>query len=573
MFDLIISGGVVVDGTGADPVRADVAVSDGRIVAVGSDLEGEAAEVIDASGRVVTPGFVDIHTHYDGQITWDGLLEPSTNHGVTTVMVGNCGVGFAPVRADGHERLIELMEGVEDIPGAALAEGISWGWESFPEYLDVLEQREWAVDVGTQLPHGALRAYVMDDPTQPHASGEAIEAMARLARGAAEAGAFGFTTSRTMGHRSLDGQPVPGTFALDDELRAIGNAFAAGGGRLFEVAGSGLARSDDPEVTRGEVEWIGALAQETGLATTFILLECHDAPDRWRAQMDEAAAWRAKGATVHPLVAARPFGVLYGWEIRHPFTARVAYREVATLPIEERLVALGDLDVRAAILDGADDPADGAEAGQLKYLSRILAECYVLEGRPDYEQPEDRTLGQMAEQQGLSLEEVAYDALLDPDAFLMYPLYNYAAHDHQSLYEQLLDPDAVVGLNDGGAHVAFICDASIPTYLLTHWVRDRARGPRITLTDAVRRLTSQPAELYGLDDRGRIEVGSRADLNVIDTEGLRLELPRAVHDLPAGGTRLLQEAVGYDATIVGGVVTRRHGVDTGARPGRLLRRG
>ncbi len=571
MYDLVIAGGTVLDGTGLAGVCADVGVVDGRIVEVAPSIGAEAVESIDATGRVVTPGFVDIHTHYDGQVTWDGVLDPTTSHGVTTLMIGNCGVGFAPVRPDGHERLIELMEGVEDIPGVALAEGLTWGWESFPDYLDVLDRRQWSVDVGTQLPHGALRAYAMDDPGQPHAPAEAIEVMARLAREAMEAGAFGFTTSRTMGHKSLDGRAVPGTHAVDDELSAIGRAVAGGGGRLFEVAASGLARSDDPAVVAGEVGWIGRLAEETGLSMTFILLECHDEPTRWRQQMREAAAWRARGAVVHPLVAARPFGVLYGWEVRHPFTARAAYRAVAALPIADRLEQLRDPSVRRAILDGVDGPTDATEAGQLKYLGKILPECYVLEGRPDYEQPQDQSLGVLADRAGVSLESLAYDRMLEPGATLLYPLYNYAAHDHRALYEQLLDPDAVVGLNDGGAHVAFICDASIPTYLLTHWVRDRTRGPRIELTDAVRRLTSQPAALYGLDDRGRVEVGLRADLNVIDTDGLRLELPRAVHDLPAGGTRLLQDAVGYDATVVGGVVTRRRGVDTGARPGRLLR--
>jgi N-acyl-D-amino-acid deacylase len=571
VFDRVIRGGRVIDGTGDGERTADVGVVAGRIAAVESTLDDDDADVVDATGRVVTPGFVDIHAHYDGQATWDDLLEPSTSHGVTTVILGNCGVGFAPVAADGHDRLIALMEGVEDIPGATLREGIAWRWESFPEYLDALDGQNWSVDVATQLPHGPLRTYVMEDPVRAQASAAEIARMAFLTREAVEAGALGFTTSRTLGHRSLDGTPVPGTYAAEDELLALGHAVSEGGGRVFEVAGSGLARSDDPGVTHAELGWIGRLAGETGLSATFVLLQCHDAPERWRAEMAAAAAWRQQGACVIPLVAGRPAGVLWGWDVRHPFLARDAYRAVAHLPLPERLAVLRRPEVRRSILSEPDRYLDPGEQRQLRYIRLVLPDCFSLRDEPDYEQPGDQTLGALAERRGTSLDEVAYDELLRDGAMLIYPLYNYFDRDAQALYEQLLDPDAVVGLNDGGAHCAFICDASIPTYLLTHWVRDRTRGPRLSLTEAVRRLTSQPADLYGLEDRGRIRAGKRADLNIIDLDHLALLKPRAVSDLPAGGTRLLQDAVGYDATVVAGVVTRRSGRDTGARPGRLIR--
>ncbi|MDO8361568.1 MAG: amidohydrolase family protein [Actinomycetota bacterium] len=575
MFDLLITGGRVVDGTGAPERVADIAVSDGVIIDIQSSLAGaEAREVIDATGRIVTPGFVDVHTHFDGQATWDELLEPSSPHGVTTVMMGNCGVGFAPVRPDAHDALIELMEGVEDIPGAALAEGLTWGWESFAEYLDVLSRRQWSVDVGAQLAHGPLRTYVMGAPAAEklEATPEQIAEMARLTREAMQAGAFGFSTSRTLGHRALDGTPVPGTYAGWDELSAIGHAVKEGGGRNIEFAAAGLARSDPQQQVIDEFEWVGRLAQETGLSTTFILLQNHSDPERWRNEMEQARMWRQDGIMVTPLVAGRPFGVLWGWDVRHPFVARPSYRAVTQLPLAERLVELRKPAVRAAILSEADDTDDPAVKRQLGYIRTVLADCHIISGSPDYEQPRERTIGALSDALGVSQETVTYDGLVaGDDAMLLYALYNYTSMDHSVLYEQMLDPDTMVGLADGGAHCAFICDASIPTFMLTHWVRDRARGPRLSLPEVVRRLTSQPADLFGLADRGRLQVGARADINVIDIDALTLLAPVAVDDLPAGGTRLLQGAVGYDATIVAGTVTRRHGADTGARPGRLIR--
>jgi N-acyl-D-amino-acid deacylase len=573
MFDLIVRGGRVLDGTGARERDADIGVRDGQIVAVETHLDGEAAEIIDAAGRLVTPGFVDIHSHYDGQATWDSLLEPSSNHGVTTVILGNCGVGFAPARPGNHEALIELMEGVEDIPGAALTEGLTWGWETFPDYLDKLDSMRWSIDVGTQVPHGPLRTFVMQryDDTNAASTADEVAQMARIAREAIEAGAFGFSTSRTMAHKSSDGTPVPGTFAAEYELMEIAKAIAAGGGGIVEVAPNGLARSDQADLIDSEFEWIGRLAADTGLATTFIAIQGYHAPDRWRAEMHKAARWRASGASVTPLIAGRPSGLLWGWDVRHPFMVRDTYRALEQLPLAERLEQLRRPAVKKAILAEADHYRDHAEMAQQRFIRAILPNCFPLTSPPDYEQARDSTLDARAEAAGQSLEEVAYETLCQDGAMLMYPMYNYAGGDHEVLLEQLQDPDAVLGLNDGGAHSAVICDASVPTFMLTHWTRDRVRGPRLALPEVVRRLTSQPAELYGLSDRGRIALGLRADLNVIDYDALQLATPRAVADLPAGGTRLLQAVTGYDATIVAGQVTRRHGQDTGARPGRLVR--
>ena len=575
MFDLVVRGGRVVDGTGTPAGTADVAIRDGVIVEVAPRIDAESRETIDATGCIVTPGFVDVHTHYDGQVTWDEVLEPSTPHGVTTVVMGNCGVGFAPVHPGQEDWLIELMEGVEDIPGAALHEGMSWGWESFPEYVDQLSRRRWSIDVAVQIPHGPVRAYAMGrrGATSEAATAEDLEAMSRLVREAAEAGALGFTTSRTLGHASLDGTPVPGTFANDDELFTLAKALRDGGGRVFEVAGAGIAPNDDPEIAAKEMDWIGALALETGLTTTFIAIQDFQEPSRWRTAMTAAAAWRERGAKVVPLVAGRPFGILFGWDVRHPFQLRPSYEALAHLPLAERMAELRRPEIRERILAEQPQGDDRRLMMSAAAIARMLPACYSLGLDPDYEPTPDTMLGRLAHTSGRSVEEIAYDALTADDScgMVLFPVFNYVDANHDVLYEQMMDPAAVLGLDDGGAHCGTICDASIPSYVLTHWVRDRTRGPRLQLEDAVRRLTSQPADLYGFTDRGRLATGLRADLNVIDLEALHLHAPVAVNDLPAGGTRILQSVDGYRATIVQGAITRRDGVDTGARPGRLLR--
>ena len=575
MYDLKISGGLLVDGTGAAPRPADVAVVGDTIAAVGAGSNGPAARTIDAAGCIVTPGFVDIHTHYDGQATWDDLLEPSSGHGVTTVVMGNCGVGFAPVRPGKQEWLIQLMEGVEDIPGAALSEGIAWDWESFGEYLDALDTRRWAVDVGTQVPHGAVRAYVMGEPGARNdpADGEATDRMRRIVAEAVEAGALGVTTSRTIAHRAMDGEPVPGTFAAEDELFALGRGLRDGGGGVFELAPAGT-EGLDVVAPRTEVDWMRRLSAEIAQPVSFALLQVPAAPDLWRELMEVSLAAAEQGAELYPQVAGRPFGLLIGWQTGHPFGLRPSYRAIEHLPIGERVRRLRDPGVKAAILTEADgERRGGMSEGIGALVAGMLERLYVLGDPPDYEPGPERSVSALAAAAGVSLPEAAYDAFCAEDgrALLMAPLFNYVDGNHDVIREQLTHPRAVTGLSDGGAHCGLICDASLPTTMISHWTRDRHRGEKLPLEWVVRKQTHDTAELYGLGDRGTVEPGKRADLNVIDHGAVDLRTPQLVHDLPAGGRRLLQHADGYAATVVAGVQTRSHGADTGARPGRLVR--
>ena len=577
MFDIIIRGGVVVDGTGAAPFASDVGVRDGKIVALGPTLDGQAAEVIDANGLTVTPGFVDVHTHYDGQATWDSLLEPSSAHGVTTVIAGNCGVGFAPVRPGAEKWLVQLMEGVEDIPGTALHEGIDWKWESFPQYLDALAELRWSMDIGTFVPHGPVRAYVMGErgAANEPATAEDSAHMARLVRESIEAGAFGFSSSRTVGHRGADGRPVPGTHAEFDELAAIAEAVVAGGGGLLEFAPAALEGGDTEPLD--ELAMMAELSRRTDLVTTFLLLQNRPSPTTWRAQLDAAATANSAGARLIAQVAARPFGVLVGFASYHPFMRRPSFMAAAatTGSFAELSAELRRPAVRAAILAEQDLPINPAVRfdAMPELIATYLDRLYPLGEDVNYEPSPDQSIASMAAASGIDAYELMYDLCLefDGEAFLLMPFLGYADGDHGALYEMLTSPGTILGLADGGAHCRMICDASQPTSMLTHWIRDRTRGPRIDLVTAVKRQTSETAALVGLSDRGSISVGKRADLNVIDLANLRLHRPRPVDDLPAGGRRILQAATGYAATIVNGTVTRRHGVATDARPGRLLR--
>jgi N-acyl-D-aspartate/D-glutamate deacylase len=583
MYDMKIVGGTVVDGTGADRYRADIGIKDGKIVEVrrrtnGDDqLGGEAAETIDATDRIVAPGFVDIHTHYDGQASWDNLLEPSSGHGVTTIVAGNCGVGFAPVRPGSEEWLIKLMEGVEDIPGTALTEGMTWGWESYPEYLDVIDKHQFAVDVGSQVAHGAVRAYAMgergarNEPATP----DDIAAMSRLVREAIEAGALGFSTSRTIAHQAMDGEPVPGTFAAEDEVFGLGRAMAAGGQAVFELAPQGAA-GEDIVAPKKELEWMQRLGAEIERPLSFALIQVDADPNLWREQLDISAAAHAAGSQLYPQIAARPFGMLLGFPGHHGFTHRPTYRKLkAECSHEELAHRLAEPAVKAAILSEDDLPIDTSLLfdGMFMLVKHSLDRIYHLGDPPDYEPTPDCTVAAIARERGDDPMHTLYDLMLEADAgsMLMLPFFNYADGNHDAIREMLTHPAGVLGLSDGGAHCNLICDASFPTFLLTHWARDRHRGEKLPLEYVVRKQSRDTAQLFGLTDRGTIEAGKKADINVIDMNALRLHPARMAYDLPAGGQRLVQGASGYAATIVSGAVTRRDGVDTGARPGRLVR--
>jgi N-acyl-D-amino-acid deacylase len=569
VHQLVIRGGTVVDGEGGTPVVVDVAVDDGRIVAVGTEL-GEAAEEIDATGKVVTPGFVDIHTHYDGQVTWDPTLSPTGWHGVTTLVLGNCGVGFAPVQPEKRSWLIGLMEGVEDIPGTALHDGIRWAWETFPEYLDALDATPTALDVAALAPHGAIRAYVMGErgaKNEP-ASPEDIERIAAIVQEAVEAGAVGVSTSRTILHTAVDGEPVPGTFAAEDELFAMGHALAAAGRGVFELAPAGI-QGEDMSAPDREVAWMRKLAGETGRPITYGFVQHDVAPDDWKRLLEAAGEAHADGVPLRPQVTGRPIGMMLGLQSFHPFRTRPTYLELAELPLEERVERMRDAEVRAAILGEEDLVPMPA------YVGMGLDRIFGLGDPPEYEPDPSSSIAARAERLGVDPYEVLYDELLADEGrnLLMRPLLGYSDFDLEPVREMLLHPATVLGIGDGGAHVSVICDASTPTWMLTHWVRDRSRGPKLPIGTVVRKMTKDNAELYGFDDRGVIAAGRRADLNVIDLDRLTLHAPEFRHDLPSGAPRLVQEAEGYVATIVAGTVTRRHDTDTGARPGGLVRSG
>lgn len=577
MFDLLIRNGTIVDGTGNSRYTGDVAITDGVIVAVGPRVRGEARDVIDATGLVVTPGFVDVHSHYDGQVTFDEVLDPSAAHGVTTVVVGSCGIGFAPARPEDHDRLIEVMEWVEDIPGATLREGLPWNWESFPEYLDALEALNWSMDVAVQVGHVAVRTYVMGDRgvANEEATQADIEAMAAIVREAVDAGAVGFSTSRVINHKTSDGNPVPGTFAHENELFGIAAAMAGGPRAVFQLAQAG-ADGADPESALKELDWMRRLSAGFDIPVSFLVLQTMTAPDLWRELLDQAWEARTDGAHLVAQVANRPFGMLFGLTNRHPFAMKATFAALAAehTDLAGLVTELRKPEVRTAILSEDDTVSTGDRFETMGLLVHHLPQLvFPLGADVDYEPSADRSLAALAEAQGVSPAEVFYDLMLEDDGLAMFvvPYFNYAHGSHDDIYDMLTHPATVPGLGDGGAHVATICDASMPTYQLSHWVTGRTRGPRLPLEVAVKMHTRDTAELFGLGDRGTLEVGKKGDLNIIDLDRLALSAPRAVTDLPAGGTRLLQGATGYVATVVSGVVTRRSDSDTGARPGRLVR--
>ena len=562
--DLIIRGGTIVDGTGAEPFEGDVAVSGGQITAVGK-VSGKGIEEIDARGQIVTPGFVDIHTHYDGQATWGGAISPSSLHGCTTVIMGNCGVGFAPCRPEDHDRLIRLMEGVEDIPFPVLSEGLPWSWESFPDYLDFLSSRQFDTDIGAQLPHAALRVYVMGErgANREDATAEDIAAMKQMAKEAVLAGALGFSTSRTLNHRTSDGQPTPTLTASEAELIGIAEGLKEAGRGVLQF----VSDFNDPQK---EAAMLRRIVEASGRPLSVSLAQADVAPEGWRALLGAIETAMNDGLPMRAQVAPRPVGVLLGLELTmNPFSAHPSYAAIASLPLAERVTALRDPAFQAKLL--SEEPA--TDNPFLKVMLRSFGKMFQLTDPVNYEPGPESTLEHMAQIRGVSPEKLALDLMLERDGHgvLYLPFLNYAQGSLEPIRAMMESPATLPGLSDGGAHVGMICDGSFTTTMLTHWVRDRTRGPKLPLEYLVRRQTHDTAAWMGLHDRGVIAPGYRADLNVIDLLNLKLHLPDVQYDLPAGGRRLMQRASGYTATILKGEITHRDGEPTGAKPGRMVR--
>jgi len=563
MHDLVIRGGKIIDGSGSKAFYGDIGIDDGVITKIGK--VGASHRELDADGLLVTPGFVDVHTHYDAQVTWDPKLTPSSQHGVSTVVMGNCGVGFAPVAPDRHDWLIGLMEGVEDIPGAAMHEGIEWGWESFPEYLDAIEKKSCAIDFATQIPHGALRAYVMGErgAANEDATAEDIDRMFNLVKESLQAGALGFSTSRTMLHKASDGRLVPGTFAAKDELFGIGRALAQAGHGVFQLA------AEHSEVPK-ELDWIRQLAIETGRTVSFNLSQIDQDEQLWKQGVEKLEALADEQLPVFAQVAGRAIGIIMSWYLTaHPFALRPSFMQIMHESVEEKKRALLNPEFRARIL--GEDPLVLGEFET--FVTTAFHKMFIIGDKMDYEPSACDSVAAIAKRTGRKPEEVAYDALCqnNGEGMLYFPLFNYSEGNLDVLHKLHQHPQTRMGLSDAGAHCGAICDGGMPTFMLTHWTRDRQQGEKLALEHIVRRQTSETAELFGLNDRGRIALGYRADLNLIDYENLQLEAPKIAYDLPAGGRRLLQKASGYRATIVKGKVVAENDELTDIRPGRLIR--
>ncbi|MDA9679895.1 amidohydrolase family protein [Gammaproteobacteria bacterium] len=564
MYDSIIRNGTIIDGTGDDRFVADIALKDGKIAKIGQITE-TATNEIDAKGKLVTPGWVDIHTHYDGQATWDPLLAPSSWHGVTTVVMGNCGVGFAPVKPEDRNFLIELMEGVEDIPGAALSEGIDWQWESFPEYLDTLEAIPRAIDVATQVPHGAIRAYVMGERCNTdYAPTEAeVNEMAALVREGVEAGALGFSSSKTLLHKDIHGEYMPGTFSGNDEMLALGLGMKGLKNSVFELVSDHLG--DDKEWA-----WVTDFQRQTGLTVTLIATTAPAYENGKMYKLAEQA--RAEGREIRPQAAGRPTGVLHG--LQSSFNAFVGHptwrNELANLDHDALLARLADPATKAQILSEQSI----IKGGLMQDLPSLMGQVFPLGENPNYEPLPEESIAGIAKSRGLDVMDVMYDMLVANNGKELFyqPLGGYQGFSLDYQKKLLEHPNVLFGLSDGGAHCGVIADAGMPTFIMTHWGRDRTRGDKMSLEFIVKSLTSSTARAYGMFDRGQLTEGMIADINVIDFDGLRLHRPEAVFDLPAGGRRLVQRAEGYEITIKSGEVIFNNGQHSGALPGKLVRR-
>jgi N-acyl-D-amino-acid deacylase len=569
MHDIVIRGGTIIDGTGKAPFTGDVAIAGGRIAAVGGK-QGPGRREIDASGLMVTPGWVDVHTHYDGQAMWDPLLAPSCWHGVTTVMFGNCGVGFAPVKKEHRGALMDLMEGVEEIPNPVLAAGLSWEWETFPQFMDELERRPRAIDIAAQAAHLPTRVYVMGDRAvrREPATADDIAEMRKLTIEALRSGAFGFTTSRTDSHKTPDGELVASRDADDHELLGIGSALGVTGTGAF-----GMNSDFDDEDF--ELRWMRKLARETGRPIWFLLTDRYEDPERWRRLIKAVHEARAEGLPITAQMAGRPIGVMMGvGTALNPFTVRPSYKKLESLPIEEQRKRLRDPEVRRQIL--AEKPSDVEIARLAQFRQAVTKKWerfYVMGNPPDYEPGPEKSIANISARTGRPPDEVAYDIMLEDGQYLYFPVVNYVTGDHGPILEMLNDPACLLGLSDGGAHCTSIVDSGVPTFMLTHWARDRSRGPTLPVEMLVKRQTSETADFFGLSDRGRLKPGLRADLNVIDFERLQVQKPELVHDMPANGRRFVQKVDGYETTIVAGTPIFEHGEHTGALPGKLIRAG
>lgn len=563
-YDLVIRGGLVLDGEGGEGFEADIAVSGRRIAEIGK-VSGRGAEEIDARGQIVTPGFVDIHSHYDGQVTWEETTAPSSNHGVTTVLMGNCGVGFAPCRRADRTALVHLMEGVEDVPEAVMIEGIPWNWETFPEYLDVVASRPRDIDVAAQLPHSCLRVYAMGERglAGESANEDDLKAMRALSYGAMRAGALGFGTSRTIFHRSSDGINIPTKTARESELLAIAGGMADAGHGVVQVV-------FDPENFHDEFEMLQRIAQRSGRPVMFTLAQLETCPGTWREALEMLGKVNSTGLAMKGQVMGRSTGMLLGLDLSYnPLSLLPAYQELASLPLAQRVAAMRRPDVRERIL--SDRPKEG-QYEVLRFLTAFEM-IFPLEEPLDYEPTADMSVAAVAARKGVSPLEAAYDMLLEDDgrAVLVAQATNYVDGNLEAVRTMITDDNVLLGLGDGGAHYGMICDAGFPTFMLAYWTRDRVRGARIPLPHMVRSLTRDNAVAIGLNDRGLLRPGYKADINVIDMNRLKLGLPRVSYDLPAGGRRITQGAEGYTATIVSGVVAQRGDQATGRLAGELVR--
>lgn len=583
MLDTLIKAGTIIDGLGGPGRIGDVGIKDGIIVELGEAITTEAKEIIDASGAIVTPGFVDIHTHYDGQVSWDDAMDPSASHGVTTVVMGNCGVGFAPVPVGGESDLIDVMEGVEDIPGTALYEGIEWGsWETFPQYLDYIGTRKYALDVSAQIPHAAVRNYVMGKRGRDNelATSDDIAEMAEIVKAGLEAGAVGLSTSRTIGHRSSKGESIPGTYAAEEEVYALADAMKDVGKGVFElIPGGAIGELEhlggEQWSTAHELDLMTKVSKQSGRPVTFTMVQHQEESEAWKDILDEVVKRNESGAALYPQVASRPIGLVTSLGTYNLFQNRPTFRKFSKLPFTQMLAEMQKPETKAAVLSEDDLPPEGT--GMMASIPAIMKvsgrRLYEISQPVNYEPTADQCFEAKAAAAGVSYEEYTYDFLTRDDGknFAIVLGGNYVNNNHDAIHDMLLHPNTVTGLSDAGAHVTLIFDGVAPTYQMTHWSRDRKRGPRLPLEFVVHKQTNRNAELYGFTDRGSLEIGKRADLNVIDFDQLALGEIEVRDDLPAGGKRILQPAMGYIATYVHGVKTRENDCDTGARPGRLVR--